>query len=39
MRRTAALQGVRVIKFTSVFGRYEAAELSKFRQAARRNAR
>ena len=28
MRRTEALQGVRMIKFRSVFGRYEAAELS-----------
>jgi transposase len=27
MRRTEALEGVRMIKFRSVFGRYEAAEL------------
>ena len=27
MRRTEALQGVRMIKFVSILGRYEAAEL------------
>ena len=33
MRRTEALQGVRMIKFRSVFGRYEAAELSELEAA------
>jgi transposase len=33
MRRTEALQGVRMIKFLSVFGRYEAAELSQLEAA------
>ena len=33
MRRTEALQGVRMIKFRSVFGRYEAAELSQLEAA------
>ena len=33
MRRTAADQGVRMIKFLSVFGRYEAAELSQLEAA------
>jgi transposase len=33
MRRTEGLQGVRMIKFTSVFGRYEAAELSQLEAA------
>lgn len=33
MRRTEALQGVRMIKFLSVFGRYEAAEFSQLEAA------
>jgi transposase len=33
MRRTEALQGVRMIRFLSVFGRYEAAELSELEAA------
>lgn len=33
MRRTEALQGVRMIKFLDVFGRYEAAELSQLEAA------
>ena len=33
MRRTEALQGVRMIKFLSVFGRYEASELSQLEAA------
>lgn len=33
MRRTEALEGVRMIKFRSVFGRYEAAELSELEAA------
>ena len=33
MRRTEALQGVRMIEFMSVFGRYEAAELSELEAA------
>ena len=33
MRRTEALQGVRMIKFRSVFERYEAAELSELEAA------
>ena len=33
MRRTEAHQGVRMIKFLSVFGRYEAAELSQLEAA------
>ena len=35
MRRTEALQGVRMIKFRSVFERYEASELNRivFRRA------
>jgi transposase len=33
MRRSEALQGVRVIKFTSIFGRYEAAELNQIEAA------
>src|SRR5471032_304143 len=34
MRRTEALQGVRMIKFRSVFERYEASELSQIDAAA-----
>ena len=34
MRRTEALQGVRVIKFRSVFDRYEASELNQIDAAA-----
>ena len=33
MRRTEALQGVRMIKFLSVYGRYEASELSQLEAA------
>jgi transposase len=33
MRRSEALQGVRVIKFTSILGRYEAAELNQMEAA------
>jgi len=33
MRRSKALQGVRVIKFTSILGRYEAAELNQIEVA------
>ena len=33
MRRTEVLQGVRMIKFLSVFGRYVAAELSQLEAA------
>jgi transposase len=33
MRRSEALQGVRVIKFTSILGRYEAAELNQIEAA------
>ena len=33
MRRTEALQGVRMIKFMSVFGRFEAAELGQLEAA------
>ena len=33
MRRTEALQGVRVIKFLNVLGRYEAAEFSQLEAA------
>ena len=33
MRRTEALQGVRMIKFLSVFGRYETSELSQMEAA------
>ena len=33
MRRTEALQGVRMIKFMSVFGRYEASALSQLEAA------
>ena len=33
MRRTQAHQGVRMLKFTSVFNRYEAAELSQLEAA------
>ena len=34
MRRTEALQGVRMIKFRSVFERYEASELNQIDAAA-----
>jgi transposase len=33
MRRTEALEGVRMIKFLSVFSRYEASELSQLEAA------
>ena len=33
MRRSEALQGVRVIKFMSILGRYEAADLNQFEAA------
>jgi transposase-like protein len=33
MRRSEALQGVRVIKFRSILGRYETAELNQFEAA------
>ena len=33
MRRTEALEGVRMIKFTSILGRYEAAEFSQLEAA------
>jgi len=33
MRRTAALQGVRMLKFMDVFGRWEASELSQLEAA------